>query len=284
MSFFLELQKNIASNPVEKCIINYIINHPNEVIEMTMEDLARETYTSRSTISRFCKKNGYDGFNSLKIQLAIELNMFLKDEVSVNTSLPFDKGDDSLTIVDKIISQNTYSILETTRTNPPDKLEKLVEKMLNAENIVFLGVQFSGIAAYDAHLRFSRIGMQSKFFITESDILTYAYFAKPKDVVFFISYSGQTAVILEAAEYVKRKDAYMVSITKNHNNELLEYCDQHLYINSSDDPENNLSLSSRIATLSLIDTIYGILINKKSDSIYERLMQTNKIYKKHFGS
>ncbi|PXX73688.1 MurR/RpiR family transcriptional regulator [Dielma fastidiosa] len=156
--------------------------------------------------------------------------------------------------------------------------------MLNAENIVFLGVQFSGIAAYDAHLRFSRIGMQSKFFITESDILTYAYFAKPKDVVFFISYSGQTAVILEAAEYVKRKDAYMVSITKNHNNELLEYCDQHLYINSSDDPENNLSLSSRIATLSLIDTIYGILINKKSDSIYERLMQTNKIYKKHFGS
>ncbi|PXX73689.1 MurR/RpiR family transcriptional regulator [Dielma fastidiosa] len=105
MSFFLELQKNIASTPVEKCIINYIINHPNEVIEMTMEDLARETYTSRSTISRFCKKNGYDGFNSLKIQLAIELNMFLKDEVSVNTSLPFDKGDDSLTIVDKIISQ-----------------------------------------------------------------------------------------------------------------------------------------------------------------------------------
>ena len=80
MSFFLELQKNIASTPVEKCIINYIINHPNEVIEMTMEDLARETYTSRSTISRFCKKNGYDGFNSLKIQLAIELNMFLKDE------------------------------------------------------------------------------------------------------------------------------------------------------------------------------------------------------------
>ena len=48
MSFFLELQKNHSSTPVEKSIINYIINHPNEVIEMTMEDLARETYTSVS--------------------------------------------------------------------------------------------------------------------------------------------------------------------------------------------------------------------------------------------
>ena len=93
MSFFLELQKNHSSTPVEKSIINYIINHPNEVIEMTMEDLARETYTSRSTISRFCKKNGYEGFNSLKMQLAIELNLFLKDEMSSSTSLLFEKGD-----------------------------------------------------------------------------------------------------------------------------------------------------------------------------------------------
>ena len=29
MSFFLELQKNHSSTPVEKSIINYIINHPN---------------------------------------------------------------------------------------------------------------------------------------------------------------------------------------------------------------------------------------------------------------
>lgn len=59
MSFFLELQKNHSSTPVEKSIINYIINHPNEVIEMTMEDLARETYTSRShDFPWFCKKNG----------------------------------------------------------------------------------------------------------------------------------------------------------------------------------------------------------------------------------
>lgn len=284
MSFFLDLQKNITATPIEKVIIDYIINHPNKVMEMSMEELASETYTSRSTISRFCKKNGYNGFNDLKMQLAIELNLFLKDSgLMHNISWPFNQDDDVETIIDKIVSQNTYSLLETIRTNSAEKLVKIVDKILHADNVVFLGVQFSGIAAYDAHMRFSKIGISSKFFITESDILTYSYYANPKDTVFFFSYSGETSFILDAAKYVKHRGAYSISITRNHNNELLEHCNVHLYINSIDDPENNLSLSSRLATLCLIDVLYGILISKKNDSVYDRLMQNNKIYKKYFG-
>lgn len=284
MSFFLELQKNHSSTPVEKSIINYIINHPNEVIEMTMEDLARETYTSRSTISRFCKKNGYEGFNSLKMQLAIELNLFLKDEMSSSTSLLFEKGDNASSIIDNITSQDTYSIIETVRTNPVEHIEKLADKILNCRHVVFLGVQFSGIIAYDAHLRFSRLGIPCKYFNTECDILTYSYFADPQDVVIIFSYSGKTAVILEAADHIRGKGTFLASVTKNYNNELLEISDLHLYINSIDDPENNLSLSSRIAALCLVDMIYAVLVNKKSDNFYDKLMQTNKLYKKHFGN
>lgn len=284
MSFFLELQKGQSSTPIEKSIISYIINHPNNVVEMTLEDFSKETYTSRSTISRFCKKHGYDGFNSLKMQLAIELNLFLKDEYAMNASLPFEKGTDTLAVIDHMTSQNTFSMLETMRANPVEKLEKLVDKFMHAKNIVLLGVQFSGIVTHDAYLRFSRIGLQCKSFTNESDILTYSFFADPDDVVLAFSYSGKTSVILKAAGYIKNRGAYLASVTKNYNNELLEYSNLHLYVNSIDDPENNLSLSSRIATLALMDTIYGILINKKSDTFYDKLMQTNKLYKKHFGN
>ena len=283
MSFFLELQNNDAT-PIEKSIIKYIIDHPNSVIEMTMEEFARATYTSRSSISRFCKKIGYNGFNDLKIQLAIELNMFLKDTSSEETSLPFEKGDDTVTIIDKTVSQATYSILETMKTNPPEKFDKIIDRILHADNIVFLGVQFSGIVCYDAHIKFSKIGLPSKFFLTEGDILSYSFYANPKDIVFLISYSGTTSTILQAAEFIKRRDVFTVSITKNYSNPLLEYCNLNLYINSSDDPEMNLSLSSRIAMMTIIDTLYSILISRKSDSVYDKLVESNKIYKKHFGN
>lgn len=284
MSFFLELQKNKNSTPIEKEIINFIINYPNQVIEMTMEDLAKSTYTSRSTIARFCKKQGYDGFNNLKMQLAIELNLFLKGEETTLSSLPFEKGDESSEIVDKIISQSTFSISETIRSNPIEKIENLANKILAADHVVFLGVQFSGVVAYDAHLKFSRIGLHSKYFIVESDILTYSYFASPNDVVFILSYSGETSVILEAAKHIKNRGSYMVSITKNYKNSLLDYCNLNMYINSIDDPNNNLSLSSRIATLGLIDVIYGILFNEQNENFYDRLMKINKLYKKDFGN
>ena len=171
------------------------------------------------------------------MQLAIELNLFLKDEMSSSTSLLFEKGDNASSIIDNITSQDTYSIIETVRTNPVEHIEKLADKILNCRHVVFLGVQFSGIIAYDAHLRFSRLGIPCKYFNTECYILTYSYFADPQDVVIIFSYSGKTAVILEAADHIRGKGTFLASVTKNYNNELLEISDLHLYINSIDDPD-----------------------------------------------
>ena len=148
------------------------------------------------------------------------------------------------------------------RTNPVEHIEKLADKILNCRHVVFLGVQFSGIIAYDAHLRFSRLGIPCKYFNTECDILTYSYFADPQDVVIIFSYSGKTAVILEAADHIRGKGTFLASVTKNYNNELLEISDLHLYINSIDDPENNLSLSSRIAALCLVAVSYTHLAKR----------------------
>ena len=94
-----------------------------------------------------------------------------------STSLLFEKGDNAGSIIDNITSQDTYSIIETVRTNPVEHIEKLADKILNCHHVVFLGVQFSGIIAYDAHLRFSRLGIPCKYFNTECDILTDSYFA-----------------------------------------------------------------------------------------------------------
>ncbi|MER2132135.1 MAG: RpiR family transcriptional regulator, partial [Carnobacterium inhibens] len=48
----------------EMRIADYIIQNITTIPTIYIEDLAKLTYTSHSTIIRLCKKIGYDGFRS----------------------------------------------------------------------------------------------------------------------------------------------------------------------------------------------------------------------------
>lgn len=57
----------------EKKIAKYIINHYDQVVDMTVGELASASGASEASVSRFCKKVGVKGFHHLKISLAKEM-------------------------------------------------------------------------------------------------------------------------------------------------------------------------------------------------------------------
>ena len=64
------LEKSSAS---DRRIIQYIIDNPMLIPSLGIEALSVRTNTSYSTISRFCKKMGFDGFKDLKQQLLTDI-------------------------------------------------------------------------------------------------------------------------------------------------------------------------------------------------------------------
>ena len=62
--------KQIAKlNDTETNIYQYVIKNINNVLKMSVRDLAEETYVSTATIVRFCQKLGCDGFVEFKTKL-----------------------------------------------------------------------------------------------------------------------------------------------------------------------------------------------------------------------
>lgn len=57
-------------------ILKYVYGHPEEILQMSIQELARQVSYSSATILRFCKKLGYSGFAELKYALHAAL---LKD-------------------------------------------------------------------------------------------------------------------------------------------------------------------------------------------------------------
>ncbi|MEG0553842.1 MAG: RpiR family transcriptional regulator, partial [Carnobacterium sp.] len=60
----LKDQTNFTNTEIR--IADYIIQNITKIPTIYIEDLAKLTYTSHSTIIRLCKKMGYDGFRSFK--------------------------------------------------------------------------------------------------------------------------------------------------------------------------------------------------------------------------
>ena len=98
---------------VEKEIANYIISNPDRVTKMSIHELAKESYSSTSSIVRLCKNLGYSGFKEFKHALLAELMAFGDTESHLET--PIMATDSISEIIEK--TTGTYYVVNDIIAN-----------------------------------------------------------------------------------------------------------------------------------------------------------------------
>src|SRR5215469_7804693 len=59
----------------ERRVADFVIAHPDQVVQSSVTDVADATGTSEATVMRFCRALGYRGFPEMKLVLARDLAM-----------------------------------------------------------------------------------------------------------------------------------------------------------------------------------------------------------------
>ena len=93
MKYNLILNEQTGFTSTEKVIANYITTHREEILQMSIQKLARETYTSTSAIMRLCARMGLSGFKEFKIRYAQELSEPTDDTTEIDPNFPFSPND-----------------------------------------------------------------------------------------------------------------------------------------------------------------------------------------------
>ena len=88
----------------EQRVADFILKHPDELIYLTVTELAERTNTSESTVVRLCQKIGYKGYQEFKIVLA-------RDLVEPTTTIyaAIEPGDDVPTVKTKVFQANAQA-------------------------------------------------------------------------------------------------------------------------------------------------------------------------------
>ena len=64
-------------------LIQYIIDHSDEVIHLSTHQLAKKTFTSATAVIRCIKKLGFDNYNDFKIHLESFLSQYYLKEMEI---------------------------------------------------------------------------------------------------------------------------------------------------------------------------------------------------------
>ncbi len=251
----------------EKKIADWLFENPNEILPLSIVDLADRCGCSEATIVRFAKKLGFSGYQGLKISLAQETN-----STSVSTNIT---NNDSLEeIYDKVCNDIYCSLERTKMVLNTDTLEEVCKKISSAEKIVIFGLGNSASIALDASHKLLRTGCNAHAYSDNHMQVIVASHLTSNDVAIGISHSGSSKDIVEALKIAKESGATTVAITNSGKSPIQKYSDFTLFTASDETKHNILALNSRIAQLSIVNAIYFYLVYNKSDKALESIKET----------
>lgn len=276
MSYIFRIKNhytNLTEN--EKNIANYILTNSAEVKKLTSSNLSEDLNVSQSSIIKFCKKIGYDGYTEFKNSLIAsnrdENQNFIHNEISIT--------DSPKQIVEKIAYESKTAIDSTISINDIETLNKTVSLIEKANRVFVFGLGASNLVAYDfAHklLKLNKTTLcdvSSHFQLANSTMMT------EEDLAFVISFSGETKEVILISEEAKKRNTKIISLTKLAPNTVSSLANVNLYSAVQEGMFRSSAISSRIAQLTVIDILFLMYSLNDTNTNLKYIKDATKIIK-----
>jgi len=253
----------------EKKVIRFIEQNQEEIIHLSITELAERSETSESSVVRLCKRLGYKGFQDLKIHLAREV---VPAEKQIHEAI--EKGDDVETIKKKVFQSNIQALYDTLEVSNDEEIQKAVKAISNARIIEFYGTGGSGTVVLDAQHKLLKLGIKSFAYIDSVLQSMSASVLTKEDVVIGISHTGSNNDVLSALKLAKEAGATIICITNSSKSPITKISDIILQTSSKETLFRTDAISSRIAQLTIVDVITAAVANEKFDSYQANIEKT----------
>lgn len=263
-------------NSTEKKIADYTLENLGDILHITIKDLAENCGVSQSAVVRFCKLLQFNGFKDFKIDIASDVLNSNRDNEEEDKYTDIKPGDDLKSIIENVCINNKKSIDDTLSVLDYNEVKRAVDAVHKAKRIDFYGVGASWIVALDGMQKFMRIGKYSCAYSDAHLQVTAASTLQKGDVVFALSYSGETKDIVDAVKVAKESGALIAAVTKYGVNTLSEIADINLFLSSPEITMRSGAMASRIAQLNVIDIIFSGVASLEYKSIKKYLDRSRK--------
>ena len=234
----------------EARVADWALAEPEQFVNSPIQHIAQSAQVSQPTVIRFCRSMGCDGLQDLKIKLSGSL--------SGESAVQFEalSADDSVAdIANKVLGNTASALLTLCQEVNSEVIEQVMLQLNTARRVDVFGLGSSAPVADDAQYKLIRSGINASARTDAYMMSLCASRLGQGDVAFFISRSGQTLELIEAAELAKTHGASVISMCPVKTG-LAKKSDLVVVLNTDEHrTQNKPAMLTRILQLALIDVI-----------------------------
>lgn len=126
---------NLTERELDIC--RYILEHPEQIEEMSSRELGHATFTSAASVTRFCQKIGVKGFPEFKLKLIQELRNGLMEEGDITAAVTMSERENAVTMARKVQQVQAQAAEETQRELSYSQLVRVGRMIAEARAVDF---------------------------------------------------------------------------------------------------------------------------------------------------
>ena len=237
----------------EAQVADLVLEDPRLFVSSPITDIAKAAKVTQPTVIRFCRSLGCDGLHDFKLKLSGTLNG------DATISFTQVEQDDSIgSISEKVLGNTANALLSLREEISARSLEKAIALLKKARRVDVFALGSSASVADDAQYKLIRSGINAS---ARTDAYMMSLCAErlgKDDVAMFISRSGQTPELIEAANLAKANGASILSLAPA-KTPLARKSDAVIVINTDEERQTKPAMLTRILQLALIDVLSVVL-------------------------
>ena len=247
----------------EKKIADCIKSRKEDVVDMTVAELAAASGTSDATVSRFCRRCGFKSFQNLKMALA--RGVLEERQKAIQVSNDIDRADKGQSL-QNILANKVAELTETVNLMDGEALEQALRLLEQADLVQVAAVGNTAPTALDCAFKLNQLGIRAVSGTIWEGETARAFNLTGRDVLLVISNSGTSRRLQALAEGAKENGAKIILVTNNGSSPLARLSDVTLITATREKLLTEDFWFSRIPAMLVVEILYLFLFSSKKDA------------------
>lgn len=239
----------------EKKLADFMLSNQDSLPYLSISQLASGAGVAEATVSRFCRRVGFQNYAQFKLAAA---NTSLRFKPANNPlSGQIEQQDSVEVICRKLYTAEMEAIGQTMDLLDPQAILRAANMLEKAGRVLCMGQGGSMLIAQEAAHLFSTVDNRFLPVIDSHMQAIAATMMEPEDVILFFSYSGSTRAMMETLKLAKERQGKVILVTRFPNAPGAAFSDVVLQCGANENPLQSGSIAARIAQMYLLDVLFS---------------------------
>ena len=242
----LNQEKLDGLSKTEQEVLRFINENEDRLHELSIVDIAFDTYSSPSTVSRAIRKCGINGFNELRYRLTVK------------------ESDAKIQNMGEILNKSLIEAQRVLEQISMATILNVITVMKNSRRIFVLARGLTEYVAQEFTLKLQLLDYNVVFFGDPNIMRKKTEGMKSDETLILFSLNGKTPELIESARNANRNKARVITCCCNENSELVELSNYNIIgYKHAHDAIRDYEVASRVALHMIARIIVDYLVEER---------------------